>query len=229
MPPLAIETFASAVDHTLLDATAQAADIDQLCDEASRFGFAAVCLYPRWVPRARGRVEGTTAVCTVAGFPHGLDSTAAKAESARRSLAEGADEIDVVMAWQWLVAGDVAAAAADVAAVVAAARAERSDAVVKVIVESSQLDRRQLTTACAVVRDAGADFAKTSTGFVGGGATVDAVATMRGALPAEIQVKASGGIRTAAAAGEMLGAGATRLGMSSAIAVMRELTVDAVA
>jgi deoxyribose-phosphate aldolase len=229
MPPLSIETFASAVDHTLLDVTAPAARVDLLCDEAEHFGFASVCLYPRWVSRAYRRVSDRVAVCTVASFPHGLDSTAAKVESARRSLADGATEIDVVMAWQVMREGDRAAATSDVEAVVTAVHQERDDARVKVIVESSQLSREQLVMACGVVADAGADFAKTSTGFVGEGATPGVVATMRSVLPRSVRIKASGGIRSANQAVAMLNAGADRLGTSSAVAIMRELSVDAVA
>ncbi len=229
MPPLSIETFASAVDHTLLDAAAPVARIDGVCDDAKRFGFAAVCIYPWWVARAAERLDGDAAVCTVVGFPHGLDSTAAKVESARTAVADGASEVDVVMAWPALRAGDSAAVLADVEAVVTAVHDDQVDARVKVIVESSQLSHEQLLTACELVVQAGADFAKTSTGFVGGGATVSAVETMRSVLPASVGVKASGGIRTAADAAAMLAAGAQRLGTSSAVAIIEEATVDAVA
>lgn len=225
--PLSIETLAPAVDHTLLDAAAPVARIDTLCDQAVQCGFAAVCLYPRWVGRAAARVTADVVVCTVAGFPHGLDSTSAKAESARSSVAAGASEIDVVMAWQLLREGDVAGAAADVDAVVAAVHEAGGRA--KVIVEASQLSDDELRAACDIVAASGAEFAKTSTGFVGGGATVHAVATMRAALPVSVAVKASGGIRTADAAQAMLEAGATRLGTSSGVEIVRELAVDAVA
>jgi deoxyribose-phosphate aldolase len=227
--PLSIETFASAVDHTLLDVTAPAAHVDLLCDQAEECGFASVCVYPRWVSRAYRRVSERVAVCTVASFPHGLDSTVAKVESARQALADGATEIDVVMAWQVMREGDRAAATADVEAVVTAVRRDRDDARVKVIVESSQLSREQLVTACGVVAEAGADFAKTSTGFVGEGATPGVVATMRSLLPRSVRIKASGGIRSANQAAALLSAGADRLGTSSAMAIMREISVDAVA
>ncbi len=125
--------------------------------------------------------------------------------------------------------GDRAAVLADVEAVVTAVHDDRADARVKVIVESSQLSHDQLIGACELVVEAGADFAKTSTGFVGGGATVSAVETMRSMLPASVGVKASGGIRTAADAAAMLAAGAQRLGTSSAVAIIEEATVDAVA
>ena len=229
MPPLSIETFASAVDHTLLDAGAPAARIDSVCDEAVRFGFAAVCLYPWWVARACDRVGERVAVCTVAGFPHGLETTRAKVESAKAALADGATEIDMVMAWAALRDGDVATAAADCDAVVAAVHRERAGARVKVIVESSQLSHDELVSACALVAGSGADYAKTSTGFVGAGATAAAVATMRSALPQSVGVKASGGIRSGTQAAALLDAGASRLGTSSAVAIMEEMSVHAVA
>ncbi len=225
MPPLSIETFASAVDHTLLDVTAPATRIDLLCDEAEEAGFAAVCIYPHWVSRASRRLGDQVAVCTVTSFPHGLDSTAAKVSSARQAIADGATEIDVVMGWQVLRDGDRSAALKDVEAVVAAVRGDRDDARVKVIVESSQLSRQQLITACGIVADAGADFAKTSTGFVGEGATPAVVETMRSALPASVAIKASGGIRSAEQAATLLSAGASRLGTSSAPAIIREMSL----
>jgi len=229
MPPLRLETFAAAVDHTLLDPGAGPSDIDRLCDEALRHGFAAVCVYPWWAKRAARRLGGgAPAVCTVAGFPHGLDPTAAKIASARRALADGAGEIDVVVAWAALRAGDEEAVEGDVRAVVEAIDEAAPGAVCKVIVEASQLGEAALRVACAIVERSGARFAKTSTG-VHGQATREVVAFMRRALPERVGIKAAGGIRSAAAAAAMLDAGASRLGTSSAVAIVDELTVDAVA
>jgi deoxyribose-phosphate aldolase len=228
MPPLSIETFAPAVDHTLLDPAATAARIDALCDEALEYGFAAVCVYPWWVARAAARLPHGPVVCTVAGFPHGLDTTEAKVAAARRSLADGAREVDVVMAWGALADGFVAAAGRDIADVVQAVHTESPSAMVKVIVESAQLTDAQLSQACRLVAESGADFAKTSTG-VAGPATVAAVARMRGLLPPEVAVKASAGIRSPGDAAAMLEAGAMRLGTSSALAIMADLAADAVA
>jgi deoxyribose-phosphate aldolase len=228
VPPLASETFTAAVDHTLLDATAGAAAIDVLCDQAALHGFAAVCVFPWWVERCAARLRGGPAVCTVVAFPHGLDQTGSKCEAVRRAIASGAGEVDVVIAWGPLAAGDVEGPAADASAVVQAARGEDPAAVVKLIVETTMLDAVSLRTAARVVAESGAAFAKTSTGMHGG-ATAGHVSELRSALPPGVRIKASGGIRTAAQAAAMLGAGADRLGTSAALAILEELSVHAVA
>jgi len=228
MPPLAVEHVARAVDHTLLDPGAGVASLTSLCQEADEHGFAAVCVYPWWVPRARALLQGDAAVCTVVSFPHGLDATAAKCEAARAAIAAGADEIDVVTAYAALFDGDPKAVGDDLSAVVDAARAERGDAVVKAIIESARLSDEEIVLACGLVAAAGADFAKTSTGHAGG-ATVPAVSLMRASLPPSVAVKASGGIRTAACALDMLDAGATRIGTSTALSIIAELEAHALA
>ena len=228
MPPLAVEHVARAVDHTLLDPGAGVASLASLCQEADEHGFAAVCVYPWWVPRARALLQGDAAVCTVVSFPHGLDATAAKCEAARAAIAAGADEIDVVTAYAALFDGDPKAVGDDLPAVVDAARAERGDAVVKAIIESARLSDDEIVLACGLVAAAGADFAKTSTGHAGG-ATVPAVSLMRASLPPSVAVKASGGIRTAACALDMLDAGATRIGTSNALSIIAELEAHALA
>ena len=227
MPPLAVEHVARAVDHTLLDPGAGDASLIALCREADEHGFAAVCVYPWWVPRARALLQGA-AVCTVVSFPHGLDATAAKCEAARVAIAAGADEIDVVIAYPALRDGDPKAAGDDLSAVVDAARAERGDVVVKAIIETAQLSHDEIVLACGLVAAAGADFAKTSTGHAGG-ATVPAVSLMRASLPPSVAVKASGGIRTADSALDMLDAGATRIGTSHALSIIAELETHALA
>jgi len=228
MPPLAVEHVARAVDHTLLDPGAGVVSLTSLCQEADEHGFAAVCVYPWWVPRARALLQGDAAVCTVVSFPHGLDATAAKCEAARAAIAAGADEIDVVTAYAALFDGDPKAVGDDLSAVVDAARAERGDAVVKAIIESARLSDEEIVLACGLVAAAGADFAKTSTGHAGG-ATVPAVSLMRASLPPSVAVKASGGIRTADSALDMLDAGATRIGTSNALSIIAELETHALA
>ena len=228
MPPLAVEHVARAVDHTLLDPGAGDAPLIALCREADEHGFAAVCVYPWWVPRARALLHRGAAVCTVVSFPHGLDATAAKCEAARVAIAAGADEIDVVIAYAALRDGDLKAAGDDLSAVVDAARAERGDVVVKAIIETAQLSHDEIVLACGLVAAAGADFAKTSTGHAGG-ATVRAVSLMRASLPPSVAVKASGGIRTADSALDMLDAGATRIGTSHALSIIAELETHALA
>jgi deoxyribose-phosphate aldolase len=173
-------------------------------------------------------LQGGAAVCTVVSFPHGLDATAAKCEAARAAIAAGADEIDVVIAYAALVDGDPKATGIDLTAVVDAARAERGDVVVKAIIESAQLSDDEIVLACGLVAAAGADFAKTSTGNAGG-ATVRAVSLMRASLPPPGAVKASGGIRTAGCALDMMDAGATRIGTSNALSIIAELETHALA
>src|SRR5947208_17062130 len=135
VPPLASETFTTAVDHTLLDATAGAAAIDALCDQAALHRFAAVCVFPWWVERCAARLRGGPAVCTVVAFPHGLDQTGSKCDAVRRAITAGAREVDVVIAWGLLAAGDAEGPASDASAVVRAARGEDPTAIVKLIVE----------------------------------------------------------------------------------------------
>jgi deoxyribose-phosphate aldolase len=225
MLPTGIGTVAGLIDHTLLDPGAASGDIDRLCVEAAENGFAAACVMPWHVARAAVRLPGTVAACTVVSFPHGLDETAVKAAAVRRAVALGAREVDVVIAWGAL-AEDARRVADDAAAAVAAARSERGDVVVKLIVEASELDGPGLEEACRIVAASGADFAKTSTG-TRGGATPDMVARMRALLPADVAIKASGGIRSADAADALLRAGATRLGTSAGVPIARELEARA--
>jgi deoxyribose-phosphate aldolase len=227
MPPVPIEQFARAVDHTLLDPGAGEVAVAKVCAEADQHGFATVCVFPWWVPLARSRVS-SSAVCTVVSFPHGLDTTRAKCEAARAAVDAGADEVDVVMAWAAMRDGDEGRAGSDVAAVVDAVRRERGDVLVKVIIESSQLTDAEIVSACRIVAAGGADFAKTSTGTTGG-ATPGAVRLMRRSLPESVRIKASGGIGTASAVVEMLEAGADRIGTSAAVAILDELGANAVA
>ena len=222
MPQLASAHFARAVDHTLLDAMATGDAIDALCDQAVARGFAAVCVYPHWVERCARRLDGAVGVCAVVSFPHGLDVTAVKCEAARRGLAGGATELDVVIRYGPLADGDSAAAAGDLTAVVEAARRESAGAVVKAIVEAPLLNTRQLREACRVVAGSGADFAKSGSGWAGP-VTVGQVAGMRSTLPGGVRIKAAGGIRTADQAVALIEAGADRIGTSSALAMLEEL------
>ena len=210
---------AGAIDHTLLAPEATAERVAALCDEAVALGAAAVCVSPRWVEVAAGRLaDSTVAVATVIGFPSGAHRTDVKAEEAARARRDGADELDMVVALGAVVGGDWDAVHADIAAVRAAAD---RPAVLKVIVESAVLDLEQLDHVCRVAVDAGADFVKTSTGFhPAGGASVEAVARMRQAVGPGIGVKASGGIRDAQTALAMIRAGATRIGASASAAIL---------
>ena len=207
------------IDHTLLAPEATPDRVAALCDEAIDLGVYAVCISPRWVPVATRRLaDSAVAVATVIGFPSGAHRSAAKADEARIALADGAAELDMVVAIGDVVAGDWDAVRADIDAVRAAVP---PPTVLKVIIESAVLDPAQIDRVCRVAVDAGADFVKTSTGFhPAGGATRDAIAAMRAAVGPDIGVKASGGIRDAETALAMIAAGATRIGASSSRAIL---------
>lgn len=210
-------SLASIIDHTLLKANATRGQIERLCDEAVANGFASVCVNSCWVaPAAERLAESPVKVCTVIGFPLGAMSTAAKAAEATCAVADGADELDMVINVGWLLAGETDAVREDISAVVEAARGR----CVKVILETCLLTPEQIQQACELSVEAGATFVKTSTGFSTGGATVEDVALMSRTVAGRCKVKASGGIHTAAEAQAMVDAGADRIGTSSGIAIV---------
>lgn len=212
--------LAAIIDHTCLRADARRDDIRRLCDEAARSGCAAVCVNPRWVEQADARLTGTgVAVCTVIGFPLGANTSRAKAVEAERARRDGATELDMVLDLGGLLDGRHASVRSDIEAVRAAAQ----DAILKVILEVAYLDPEQIRAACRLAVDAGADFVKTSTGFGPGGATVEAVRCMRGAVGPDRGVKASGGIRDLATARSMIDAGASRIGASATLSILESV------
>ena len=218
MPPLLTRAeLAAIIDHTLLRPTATHAQVEALCAEAREHRFASVCVNPSRVPLARACLQGQVPVCTVIGFPLGASRPTIKIAEAWQAVADGADELDVVINLGSLKDGDHAAVATDLQGVVAAAEGR----VVKVILEIAHLDPDEIALACRLAVDAGARFVKTSTGFGPGGATVDAVALMRRTVGPTLGVKASGGIGDAATARAMIDAGATRLGASASLAILR--------
>ena len=215
------EEVAAVVDHTLLKPEATQADVTRLVAEAAELGVYAVCVSPSMVAVAKSSAPAGLRIASVVGFPSGKHLSAIKAAEAARAVAEGADEIDMVIDVGAAVFGDYDAVRADVDAV----RSAVPDAVLKVIVESAALlslaGEQSLVSACRAAADAGADFVKTSTGFhPSGGATTHAVEAMAAAVGPRVGVKASGGIRTADDAVAMLAAGATRLGLSGTRAVL---------
>lgn len=208
------------IDHTILKANATRAQVEKLCDEAAEHEFASVCVNSCWVPLCAERLAGTGVnVCTVIGFPLGAMSTVGKAAEAAAAVADGADELDMVINVGRLVAGEDDLVRDDIAAVVAAAKGR----CVKVIVETCLLDDEQKARACELSVEAGATFVKTSTGFSTGGATVHDVALMAKTVAGRCKVKASGGIHNAAEAQAMIDAGANRIGTSSGIAIVSGL------
>jgi deoxyribose-phosphate aldolase len=219
--PLSDTPITAYIDHTLLKPEATPAQIEQLCAEAAQYRFASVCVNPSYVPLCARLLKGTpVAVCTVIGFPLGATTTKTKVFEATQAAANGARELDMVIAVGQLKAGRYPELAEDIHQVVDAGHAQ--GALVKVIIETSLLSDDEKVAACLLAARAGADFVKTSTGFSGGGATAADIALMRRAVGPDIGVKASGGIRTLADAQAMIAAGATRIGASAGVAIVRE-------
>lgn len=211
--------LAQYIDHTLLTPDTTAEEIDQLCAEAEQYGFASVCINPAWVKRAATNLRGTNVpVCTVIGFPLGATTTEVKAMEARKALRDGAREIDMVINIGALKSGDQETVYGDIAKVVDAAH--EVGAICKVILETALLSDEEKVIASALAKRARADFVKTSTGFGPGGATVYDVALMRETVGPEMGVKASGGVRTADDAEDMIAAGATRIGASAGVQIV---------
>jgi deoxyribose-phosphate aldolase len=210
---------AKYIDHTKLTPDPTASDIDQLCAEAAQFGFASVCINPTWVKRAANNLRGTAVpVCTVIGFPLGATTTEVKAMEARKALRDGAREIDMVINIGALKSGENEMVYTDIVKVVDAAH--EVGAVCKVILETGILTDEEKVIASALAKRAKADFVKTSTGFGYGGATVYDVALMRETVGPDMGVKASGGVRTADDAEDLIAAGATRIGASAGVQIV---------
>jgi deoxyribose-phosphate aldolase len=209
--------LAGMVDHTLLKPEATPADVAALCAEANELGVFSVCVSPSFLPLAAGLLEPGIATCTVVGFPSGKHRTSIKAAEAALAVADGADEVDMVVDVGAIRAGQWRVTEREVAEV----RAATSGALLKVILETAALTDDEVVRACVVCKEAGAEFVKTSTGFhPSGGATTHAISLMAGTVGGDLGVKASGGIRTAQAALDLIGAGATRLGLSGTRAVL---------
>ena len=213
---------ASAIDHTLLKPEATASQIEQLCKEAKECGFASVCVNPSFVQQASGLLRGTpVAVCTVAGFPLGAHVPEIKAMEARRSIREGAREIDMVINIGALKGGDDELVYGDIRGVVEAC--EDGRAICKVILECVLLTDDEKVRACRLCKRARADFVKTSTGFSSGGATAQDVALMAETVRGTgMGVKAAGGIRSYEDLQKMIQAGATRIGASAGVKIIKE-------
>lgn len=214
--------LAKYMDHTLLKADATLDGIDRVVAEAKQFGCASVCVNPFWVPYVARLLDGFgVATCTVVGFPLGASSTASKVFETTDAIANGADEIDMVINIGELKAGHAELVREDIRAVAEATHA--GGKLLKVIIECCLLTDDEKRLACLLCAEAGADFVKTSTGFSTGGATVADVALMRECVGPDFGVKAAGGIRTLADAYAMIEAGASRLGVSAAASILAEL------
>lgn len=211
------QMLAQFLDTTLLKPEATAADVAELVEQAAELGCYAVCVSPNMLPQTLPANLKLAAVC---GFPSGKHTSAVKAAEAAELAARGVDEIDMVINVGDAVAGDYNSVYADILAVRQAAPAPL---VLKVIIESAALSDEAIIAVCQAAERAGADFVKTSTGFhPAGGATVHAVQLMAKTVGARLGVKASGGIRTREQALQMIAAGATRLGVSAAAAILAD-------
>jgi deoxyribose-phosphate aldolase len=221
----ASDGLASLIDHTLLKPDAAREEVEQLCREAAQYCFASVCVNPNWVSLCRERLRGTgVKVCTVIGFPLGAHLPDIKAYETRRAIEQGAEEVDMVINIGALKSRDYALVEQDIHGVVQAAGKET---IVKVILETTLLTHDEKVMGCTLAKAAGADYVKTSTGFAGGGATVEDVQLMRETVGPEMGVKASGGVRTREDAEKMVAAGATRLGASAGVKIVRGETAAA--
>lgn len=231
------EALAKIIDHTLLAPTATKFQIEKLCDEAAQNKFASVCVNPIWIKFCAEKLRGTgVAVCTVIGFPLGADKTEVKTFAASSAVLDGADEIDMVLNVGKAKEGGFEFVQDEIEQVVNAAKsageANGKRVLVKVILETCFLTDIEIEKCCLAAKSARADFVKTSTGFAApknekgeplpNGASVHHIALMRKTVGSALDVKASGGIRTAQFAQELVEAGATRLGTSNGIAIIAE-------
>lgn len=213
--------IAATIDHTLFKPEAERNEIIKLAEEAVSFGFAAVCINPCWIGLAASIVHGTSVkVASTVGFPLGASQSSVKRFEAHEAVRVGAQELEMVMNLGALKSGDRTLVQNEIQSIVDIAHSH--GAIVKVILETPLLTLEEKILSCQLCLAARADFVKTATGFMGG-ATPEDVALMRGVVGDQARVKASGGVRTAAAVNAMLDAGADRIGTSSSVAIMNEL------
>lgn len=209
------------IDHTLLKATATSQDIINLCEEAKNHKFYAVCVNGCYVKLAKKQLENSTVkLAAVVGFPLGMMSTKAKIYEAKNCVANGADEIDMVINVGKLKEGDVNYVQNEIASI----KKTNPDTILKVIIETCYLTEEEIKTACKLALNANADFVKTSTGFGTGGATFKDVELMSSIVAGEAQIKASGGVRDVETALKYIEMGVTRLGTSSGVKLVSPLT-----
>jgi deoxyribose-phosphate aldolase len=212
---------AALIDHTLLRPDAMRSDVETLCDEAARFGFASVCVNPAWIALCAARLRGTpVAVCSVVGFPLGATTADVKHYETRRVIFDGAREVDMVINIGALKSGDLRTVERDIEAVTGPCRDARVTS--KVIIEAAYLTDEEKVQACTLAKAAGADFVKTSTGFAPTGATVADVALMRRVVGQDMGVKAAGGVKDLDALKAMVAAGASRVGASAGVKIVRQ-------
>lgn len=211
------------IDHTILKPETVQSQVETICEEALAYDFASVCINPTWVSLTSKLLAGSDVkVCTVIGFPLGANTPEVKAFETKDAIANGAQEIDMVINVGAAKQGDWELVERDIRAVVEAA----NGTLVKVIIETCLLTDEEKVKACLASVAAGADYVKTSTGFSTGGATVEDVKLMRETVGPDIGVKASGGVRSYEDMEAMVAAGATRIGTSSGVLLMQHKTAN---
>jgi deoxyribose-phosphate aldolase len=212
---------AGLIDHTLLKADATAREIDKLCQEAKDFHFATVCVNPTWIAYAHRLLHGSgVGVCAVVGFPLGATTPDVKHYETRRVIFDGANEVDMVLNIGALKSGDLRLVEQDIEAVTGPCR--EHNVVTKVIIEAALLTDEEKVTASTLTKAGGADFVKTSTGFGPGGATIADVALMRKVVGDQMGVKAAGGVKDYEQMMAMVAAGASRVGASAGVRIVKE-------
>lgn len=212
--------LAKYIDHTILKPTTTTADIEKLCSEAVQYGFAAVCVPPPFVKKAKELTQGSgVETATVIGFPFGYSAVEAKIAEVLLAMVDGVDELDIVINLVALKNNDWQYLANEINHVMPLIK--QKGKVVKVIIESGVLTDDEIKKCCELYGAAGIDYLKTSTGYAEKGATIEAVKLMRRYLPRDVQIKASGGIRTYGFAKQLVEAGATRLGCSAGVAIVQ--------
>ncbi len=210
--------MAKYIDHTLLKPDATFDGMDKLCEEAIKYRFKAVCVNSGSVAHVSGKLRGSGVdVCSVVGFPLGAMHTSAKAFEAGKAIEDGAQELDMVLNIGALKSGDLKTVDVDIRTV---RLVSESPVVLKVIIETCLLTEEEKIRACEIAKKAGADFVKTSTGFSGGGATIEDVVLMRSVVGPTMGVKASGGIKDFAIASAMIAAGANRIGAGAGVTII---------
>ena len=213
-------SLAQFIDHTILKPTTTLADIEKICEEAAQYGFAAVCVPPYYVKDAKTILQNAPVrVATVIGFPFGYSHFTAKLAEARQAIQDGADELDMVMNLAAFKSNDIAYLESEIGEMTNLTSGQ--GVTLKVIVESGILTEEEIIKCCELYKHYPITYMKTSTGYAEKGATLEAVQIMRQHLPSSIQIKASGGIKTYEFAQQLVDAGATRLGCSASVAIVK--------
>ena len=214
-------TIASKIDHTLLKPDIATDSIKQLCKEAIEYGFYSVCINSVWLKYAYNFLQGSSVkLCTVAGFPLGASPTSCKINELKTSLKDGASEIDMVMNIGYFKDKKYKFVSEEISSMVDNANGK----IIKVIIEAGLLNKEEIITASQLVEDSGAHFVKTSTGYSTFGASPEIIQIIKATLKSDTQIKASGGIKTFKQLNDLLNAGADRIGVSSSIIIMKDIT-----